>query len=333
MKYAHQRSSAPHQDQAQVLIEALPWIKNATGKTIVIKYGGAAMTNPALRDAVMGDIVMLKIMGVNPVIVHGGGNAISQNMRRFGLEVEFRGGQRVTTPEAMDVVKMTLIGKVNEELVMAMNAHGNLAVGVSGADAGTLVATPAAPGLGRVGRVSSVNAAYLNTLIAADYVPIIASVAKGAAGPEEPGAAPAAPVPAAAGDVSYNVNADAAASAIASAIGAHKIIFLTDVDGYYTDFADKTTLVSQMSLDEARELLASGTVSSGMIPKLQSCTAALEGGVPRAHIVNGTVPHSLLVELLTSEGIGTLIAADGHAHAHMHTQPLGTLASRLSGNL
>ena len=289
MKYARDRKiTSSH--TAEVLIEAFPWIKNATGKTVLIKYGGAAMVDPTLRHAVMSDIVMLKIMGVNPVIVHGGGAAITSNMNRFGIEVEFKNGQRVTTDEAMDVVKMTLIGKVNEELVLAMNEHGNLAVGVNGTDAGTIIAKQKDPGLGRVGQIIEVNPGYINALIAADYIPIIASVGKG----EDGG--------------SYNINADAAACAIASAIGAHKIVFLTDVDGFYEDFSNKDSLVSQMTLDETRMMLATGKVSSGMIPKLQSCVGALEGGVPRAHIVNGTKPHSILVELLTSSGSGTLIA-------------------------
>lgn len=314
MKYARDRKlTSSH--TAEVLIEAFPWIKNATGKTILIKYGGAAMVDPELRNAVMSDIVMLKIMGVNPVIVHGGGAAISENMGHFGIDVEFKDGQRVTSEEAMDVVKMTLIGKVNEELVLAMNEHGNLAVGVNGTDAGTIIAEQADPALGRVGSVVEVNPAYINALIAADYVPIIASVGKGT------------------DDGSYNINADVAACAIASAIGAHKIIFLTDVDGYYENFEDKDSLVSQMTLDEVRHLLLTGQVSSGMIPKLQSCVSALEGGVPRAHIVNGTKPHSILVELLTSAGVGTLIYDDKAKVSKEDMRPLGILASRLSENL
>ena len=300
---------------AEVLIEAFPWIKNQTGKTIVIKYGGAAMVDPKLRDAVMADIVMLKIMGVNPVIVHGGGAAITENMDRFDLEVEFINGQRVTSEEAMEVVKMTLVGKVNEELVRAMNQHGNLAVGVNGADAGTIIAAQRSPELGRVGNVIEVDPAYLKTLIDAAYVPIIASVGKG----EDGG--------------SFNINADAVACAVAGAIGAQKIIFLTDVDGFYVDFDDKDSLVSRMSLEETREMLAAGTVSKGMIPKLQSCVLALEAGGHRAHIINGTKPHSLLIELLTSVGAGTLIYNDDEHNVKDEYAPLGLLASRLMENL
>ncbi len=300
---------------AEVLIEAFPWIKNQTGKTIVIKYGGAAMVDPKLRDAVMADIVMLKIMGVNPVIVHGGGAAITENMDRFDLEVEFINGQRVTSDEAMEIVKMTLVGKVNEELVRAMNQHGNLAVGVNGADAGTIIAEQFKPELGRVGSVIDVNPAYLKTLIDAAYVPIIASVGKG----EDGG--------------SFNINADAVACAVAGAIGAQKIIFLTDVDGFYVDFDDKDSLVSRMSLQETRDMLVAGTVSKGMIPKLQSCVLALEAGVHRAHIINGTKPHSLLIELLTSVGAGTLIYNDDEHNMKDDYAPLGLLASRLMENL
>lgn len=314
MKFAKERKlTSSH--TAEVLIEAFPWIKNQTGKTIVIKYGGAAMVDPKLRDAVMADIVMLKIMGVNPVIVHGGGAAITENMDRFGLDVEFVNGQRVTSDEAMEVVKMTLVGKVNEELVRAMNQHGNLAVGVNGADAGTVIAEQHSPALGRVGTVTDVNPAYLKALIDAAYVPIIASVGKG----EDGG--------------SFNINADAVACAVAGAIGAHKIIFLTDVDGFYVDFDDKDSLVSRMSLQETRDMLAAGTVSKGMIPKLQSCVEALEAGVHRAHIVNGTQPHSLLIELLTAVGAGTLIYNDDEHNVKDEYASLGVLASRLMENL
>lgn len=314
MKFAKDRKlTSSH--TAEVLIEAFPYIKNQTGKTVVIKYGGAAMVDPKLRDAVMADIVMLKIMGVNPVIIHGGGAAITENMGHFGLDVEFIEGQRVTSEEAMEVVKMTLVGKVNEELVRAMNQHGNLAVGVNGADAGTIIATQRDAKLGRVGDVLEVNPAYIKTLINAAYVPIIASVGKG----EDGG--------------SFNINADAVACAVAGAIGAQKIIFLTDVDGFYVDFDDKDSLVSRMSLAETRTMLDEGAVSKGMIPKLQSCVLALEAGVHRAHIINGTMPHSLLIELLTSVGAGTLIYNDEENNAKDDYAPLGLLASRLMENL
>ncbi len=314
MKYAKDTGRVLDPITADVLTDAFPWIKNITGKTVVIKYGGAAMIDNELRDAVMSDIVMLKIMGVNPVIVHGGGHAINKNMEIFKIPFTFKNGQRVTSDEAMEVVKMTLVGKVNEELVRSMNAHGNLAVGINGSDAGTIISKNLDPELGRVGFVKEVNADLINTLIEADYVPIIASVGLGTDGG------------------SYNINADIAAGSIAGAIGAHKILFLTDVDGYYEDFEDKTSLVSNMTLDEARELVESGKAASGMIPKLNSCIHALENGVFRAHIVNGTTPHAILLELLTSAGVGTVIHATDEACLY-DTHPLGILASRLIENL
>ena len=312
MKYAKDRKlTSSH--TAEVLIEAFPYIKNQTGKTIVIKYGGAAMVDPKLRDAVMSDIVMLKIMGVNPVIVHGGGADISRNMERFGIDVEFIDGLRVTTEEAMEVVKMTLIGKVNEELVRAMNQHGNLAVGVNGADAGTIVAEQVRPELGRVGSVIEVNPAYLKSLINAAYVPIIASVGKG----EDGG--------------SFNINADAVACAVAGAIGAQKIIFLTDVDGLYENYPDPDSLIAEMSLGEAEAMVRGDKLASGMIPKLASCVRALDSGVSAAHIINGTVPHALLLEMLTDSGMGTMVGGLASAQ-FLNVSPVSKFAAKLIEN-
>lgn len=316
MKYANEaRAEGVPVRTGEILYEAMPWLKQVTGKTIVIKYGGSAMENPQLAAEVMADIVLLKILGVNPVLVHGGGKAINRAFSNFNLPVEFIDGQRVTTDDAMDLVRMVLTGEVNQHLVEAMNAHGNMGVGVSGTDAGIIVAEQARPELGRVGKITRINTQLIEDLVADDYIPIIASIAIG----EDGGC--------------YNVNADVAAGYIAAAIGAHKIIFLTDVDGFYEDFSDKDSLVSQMTLSEVRAMLAGGKVSSGMIPKLQSCVGALEGGVPRAHIVNGTKPHSILVELLTSAGSGTLIYDDAAVVSKEDMRPLGILASRLSENL
>lgn len=299
---------------ADVLVEALPWIKNITGKTVVIKYGGSAMVDEQLRADVMSDIVLLKIIGVNPVIVHGGGLAITDAMEKENLPVEFKNGQRVTSDEAMKIVKTVLVGQVNQELVGAMNDHGNLAVGVSGSDAGTIMAKQKDEELGRVGTISRINATYLEDLIVADYIPVVASVALG----EDSGY--------------YNVNADMAAGHIAAAIGAHKIIFLTDVDGLYEDFDDKNTLISNLTLFETQKMIESGTLSKGMIPKLQSCVAALKAGVMRAHIVNGTVPHSMLLELLTDDGIGTVIDSTEEA-CKTDAHPLGNFAAKLVENI
>ncbi len=312
MKYARDRQtnvSALH--TAELLFEALPWIKNLTGKTVVIKYGGAALVDPDLRDMVMSDIVLLKLIGMNPVIVHGGGKAISSAMAEAGIPVEFKGGQRVTTPEAMEIVREVLVGKVNVELVNAVNQHGNLAVGVSGVDAGTIMAEQYRPELQRVGRISKVNTDYLDYLISTDYIPVVATVGMG----EDGGY--------------YNINADLAAGHIAAAVGAHKAVFLTDVDGLYEDFSDKDSLLSNLTLEEAEDMIV--TADKGMIPKLQSCVFALKHGVFRTHIINGTTPHSLLLELLTDTGIGTVIHATREAYEYDY-HPLGKLASRLAEN-
>ncbi len=302
-------------DQAQLLIEALPWIKESAGKTVIVKYGGAAMTDDALRAHVMSDIVLMKIIGLNPIIVHGGGNDISAYSARLGLPVEFKDGYRVTPPEVMEIVKMVLIGKVNQELVAQLNEHGHLAVGLNGADGHILKARQLKPELGQVGTVEQVDTTLIADLVEADYIPVIASVAVGADG------------------TTYNINADLAAGAIAAAIGAHKVIFLTDVDGLYEDFEDKSSLISKMHLSEAEALLASGTLSQGMIPKMQACAQALRAGVSRAHILNGTLPHSLLLEMFTNQGVGTMILPnDRQTQPEEFTEyPSGNLASKLHG--
>lgn len=312
MKYAMQaRAEGVSSTAGEILYEAMPWIKQVTGKTIVIKYGGSAMENPALRAEVMADIILLKIIGVNPVIVHGGGKAITAAMDRFGLPVEFVDGQRVTTPEAMDLVRMVLTGQVNQELVEAMNEHGNMAVGISGTDAGVIVAEQADPRLGRVGSITRINHLLIEDLVAADYIPVIATVAIG----EDGGC--------------YNVNADVAAGHIAAAIGAHKVFFLTDVDGLYEDYPNRDTLISAMTLEEARTMVEEGAISTGMIPKLRSCVYAMDAGVKKGHIINGTTPHALLLEILTDKGIGTMVTGDGDPEA---AAPLGNFAAKLIEN-
>ncbi len=295
----------------EVLSEAMPWIKNVTGKTIVIKYGGAAMVDADLRAKVMADIVLLKIIGVNPVIVHGGGKAINAAMEREQLPIEFIDGQRVTSDDAMAVVRRVLTGEVNQELVQAMNQHGNMAVGISGTDAGTIVAEQADERLGRVGRITGINDSLIEDLVSADYIPVIASIAIGEDGQI------------------YNVNADVAAGHIAAAIGAHKIIFLSDIDGLYENYPDQDSLISYLSVDEARAMIASGTISTGMIPKLESCIRALDAGVRRAHIVNGTKQHALLLETLTNKGIGTMVTNSATPHS-FDAAPLGNFASKLT---
>ena len=317
MKYARDcKPSLSNEQTAQLLFEALPWIKNLTGKTVVIKYGGAAMGDERLRADVMGDIVLLKIMGMKPVIVHGGGKDINAALKRYDIPVEFRRGQRVTSEDAMEVVRQVLVGKVNEQLVSAVNRHGNLAVGVSGADAGTIVARQMAPERGRVGSIERINADFLISLIDNDYIPVVATVGVG----EDGGF--------------YNINADVAAGHIAAALGAHKVIFLTDVDGLYEDFSDKDSLISNLTMEEVQGMLDGGAIDSGMIPKLQSCITALAGGVFRAHIINGTTPHSMLLELLTDTGVGTVIHSSQTSYdLDRHPHPLDAFAARLAENI
>ena len=314
MKYAKDtRPEGASTEAAKILVEALPWIKNITGKTVVIKYGGSAMVDEKLRADVMSDIVLLKIVGVNPVIVHGGGKAITRAMDLMEIPVEFKDGQRVTTPEAMNLVRTVLMGEVNQELIEALNQHGNFAVGVSGADGGVSVAEQASPDLGRVGHITRINRPLLDDLVASDYIPVIASVAIG----EDGGF--------------YNVNADMVAGHIAAAIGAHKAVFLTDVDGLYENFEDKGTLISNLTVFEARYMVENNVVSTGMIPKLKSCIHALENGVQRAHIINGTTPHALLLEMLTSTGVGTTMHSTEEAY-RFDSHPLGKFASKLLVN-
>lgn len=316
MKYARDTNPSPADEETgRLLFQALPWIKSLTGRTVVIKYGGAAMVDKKLRSDVMSDILLLKIIGARIVIVHGGGTDINRALSHYDLPVEFKNGQRVTTPEAMEIVREVLVGKVNQELVASINHHGNVAVGVSGSDAGTIVAEQLGPDLGRVGRITRVNADYLESLMDNDYIPVVATVAQG----EDGGF--------------FNINADVAAGAIAEAVHAHKIIYLTDVDGLYEDFSDKSSLISNLTLEETQGLLDRGDIDKGMIPKLQSCVSALANGVFRAHIINGTTPHSLLIELLTDTGSGTVLHSTIESYErdqHPHPHQLGTFAARLS---
>ena len=281
--------------KAEILTESLPWIKSTWGSIVVVKYGGAAMTDPALRAHVASDLVLMKLVGINPVIVHGGGPGITAFMDRLNMPVEFFDGMRVTDDAAMEIVKMVLVGKVNKELVSAINVHGRLAVGIAGDDANLLKARPISKRLGRVGEVEAIDTTVVTNLIEDGFIPVIATVAYGDDGG------------------SYNINADLVAGDLAGALGAAKVIFLTDVDGLYADFADKSSLISALSLDEAEALIAEEKLSSGMIPNVGASARALRAGVQRAHILNGTVTHALLLEVYTDEGVGTMITADGNA--------------------
>ncbi|MGI6032070.1 MAG: acetylglutamate kinase [Coriobacteriales bacterium] len=305
-----------HAARAKVLIEALPWIEDITGKTVVIKYGGAAMVAGELRDAVVDDIIMLKLMGANPVIVHGGGPNINAMLERVGLPVKFENGLRVTDEETMEIVKMTLIGQVNQELVSAINRHGSVAVGLNGADAKIIQAEPLSPTSRRVGKVRKIDTTLIEDLIHTDYIPVIATVGYGE-------------------DGDFNINADTAAGEIAAAIGAQKIVFITDVDGLYTDFSDKSTLVLRASLSEVVELAESGTMSSGMIPKINACVTALSAGVKKAHIINGTTPHSLVLEIFTDEGVGTMVMRhhDDSVDPGFVEAPVSNFASKLERSI
>ncbi|MHB0976032.1 MAG: acetylglutamate kinase [Candidatus Aquicultorales bacterium] len=279
--------------KAEVLTQALPYIKQYHGKTVVIKYGGSAMLEEGLKEMIATDLVLMRYVGINPVIVHGGGPEISRYMAALGKEARFVNGLRVTDEETMDIVKMVLVGKINQEVVSLVNAHGNLAVGISGADGQLLVAKKIVePDLGFVGEVSKVNVGIITNLIDEGFIPVVATVGVG----ED--------------NKSYNINADKAAGAVAAALHADKIIFLTDVDGLYRDFKEEhRQLIPELSLEEAESILQAGSVGEGMLPKVEGCVAAVKQGVKRAHILNGTINHALLLEIFTDEGVGTMITA------------------------
>ncbi len=274
------------------LLEALPYIREFHGRTVVIKYGGAAMEDADLREEFARDVVLLKYVGLKPIVVHGGGPEITGYMERLGLPVRFVGGLRVSDESTVEVAKMVLVGKVNKEIVLRLNRHGQPAVGLCGDDGSLFrVVRRAAPGgedIGFVGRIERVNVGVIEH-VASDYIPVIASVGADRDGP------------------SYNVNADEAAGAVAGALGAYKVIFLTDVPGWLADPADPASLIAQATAERVGEALAS--LEGGMRPKLEACVDAIKDGVSAAHILDGRVPHSLLLELFTDAGVGTKIEA------------------------
>lgn len=276
---------------AATLIQALPYIRIFAGKTIVIKYGGNAMIDEGLKKAVMRDLVLMRLVGINPILVHGGGPEINDAMKRLGKEPEFVAGRRVTDAETMEIVEMVLTGKTNKSIVAHLNGEGVQAVGLSGKDANLLIATKDTDNgdIGFVGKIAHVNPEIIHTLTQNGYIPVISSVAVGADGQ------------------AYNVNADTAAAALAVALHAEKLILMTDVEGLYRDFSDKSSLMSEITAGEARQWIADGIVDKGMIPKLEACAQAVEDGVPRAHIIDGRREHALLIELFTDTGIGTMV--------------------------
>ncbi|WP_238072369.1 acetylglutamate kinase, partial [Rhodococcus zopfii] len=286
-------SLTSHQ-KAFVLAEALPWLQKFRDKIVVVKYGGNAMIDDDLKSAFAADMAFLRTVGIHPVVVHGGGPQINAMLERLGMTGEFRGGFRVTTPEVMDVVRMVLFGQVGRELVGLINSHGPYAVGISGEDARLFTATRRTvvvdgedTDIGLVGDVTTVDPAAVLDLIAAGRIPVVSTIAPDADG------------------IVHNINADTAAAALAEALGAEKLVVLTDVEGLYTDWPDRSSLTSRIDTTALSALLPS--LDTGMVPKMEACLRAVQGGVPTAHVIDGRQPHSVLLELFTEEGIGTMV--------------------------
>lgn len=275
--------------KAGILAEALPYIREFSGRTVVIKYGGHAMAEPGLAELFAQDVVLMRLVGMNPIVVHGGGPQISDLMRRLGKEPEFVDGLRVTDAETVDIVRMALVGKVNREVVTALNRHGSYAVGLSGEDAGLITVDQRDARLGYVGDVRRIEPAILDRLLREELIPVVATVGVDADGRP------------------HNVNADAVAAAVAAALGAARLVYLTDVAGILRDAGDEGTLISRVDVAGLEQLLADGVVGDGMIPKVRSCIDAVRGGVQQAHILDGRCAHALLLEFFTREGIGTMV--------------------------
>jgi acetylglutamate kinase len=276
--------------KAHVLAEALPYIRRFWDKVVVVKYGGAAMDDPAQAVLFAQDVVLMRSVGMRPVVVHGGGPQIGQLMARLGKEPEFRDGLRVTDADTLDIARMVLVGKVNRDIVSAINVHDPLAVGMSGEDAGLITATARSPELGFVGDVDTVNASILERVLAQGLIPVVATIGSDVGGQ------------------AYNINADTAAGAVAEALGAEKLVYLTNVEGLRRDADDPATLVSSLAVDELETMIETGGIEGGMIPKATSCVRAVRKGVGHAHILDGRMPHALLLEIFTPEGIGTMVS-------------------------
>ena len=288
------------QDKAEILVDALPYIQEFYGTTVVIKYGGNAMINDALKENVMRDVALMKFVGIRPILVHGGGPEITGFLKKVGKESTFVSGLRVTDEETVEIAEMVLDGKLNSEIVGLLNLRGVRAVGLSGKDAGLIKAqkklatvyendTAHQVDIGYVGEVTEIDTGLITDLLDQGYVPVVAPIGMGAHGE------------------SYNINADYVAAEIAGALHAEKMLLLTDVEGVYKDFADKGSLISQLCMAEAREYICSGVIEGGMIPKVEACLRALEAGAHKAHIIDGRLTHSIILEIFTSRGIGTMV--------------------------
>ena len=280
-------------EKAGILIEALPYIQRLSGKTVVIKYGGAAMLSDTLSQKIMQDITLLKYVGVNPILVHGGGNDINKMLQKFDIEPEFHNGLRVTDNATMDVVQMVLTGRINKDIVSKINVAGAKAVGLCGKDASLIqaekIATDDGYDLGHVGKITHINTKLLELLAKDEYIPVIAPIGVGKNGE------------------SYNINADTVAGEIAAALSAEKLMFLTDIDGIRRVPDDPGTLIYEISIDEIYAFIESGVITGGMLPKVEGCIKAIHSGVKRTHILNGTIPHPILLEIFTDTGIGTMV--------------------------
>lgn len=281
-------------ETAAVLVEALPYIRRFAGSTIVIKFGGNAMVDPALAARFAEDIVLLHTVGINSVVVHGGGPQIGKLLARVGKETQFRDGLRVTDAETLDIARMVLVGKVGRDIVSSINVHGPLAVGISGEDAGLIQAGVRDPDLGFVGNVEAVNPTIIQRLLAESLIPVVSTIGSDATGQ------------------AYNINADTVAGAIAGALAAEKVIYLTDVPGLLRDVEDLTSLIRRVTTGEIAAFIDSGVIAGGMIPKMTACLDALDAGARSAHLLDGRVPHALLLELFTDTGVGTMVVRDGY---------------------
>ena len=279
--------------RARALVEALPYIRRFRGAVVVIKYGGHAMANPELAASFARDVVLVRAVGLRPVVVHGGGPQIGEHLRKLGKQSEFRDGLRVTDAETLEVARMVLVGKVGRDIVSAINANGGAALGLSGEDGRLVTAVPRDPALGFVGDVASVDPTVIERLVAEEIIPVVSSIGADASGQ------------------AYNINADTMAAALAGALGSAKIVYLTDVPGLLAEPADPASLVSRATVTDVEAMIASGAVSGGMIPKARACVDAVRQGAGSAHMLDGRIPHAVLLELFTDAGIGTMITSGG----------------------